>query len=259
MELFKVSRLPKDAGDFRAWRNAFCTSISAFGRTSREVLTRWLAPAFDSKPTESARKQLRRSEGFIRLGKHLAAALTEEKHLHGQLGVTIQNYLEKCQKEHIGAKGRVILHMITSEYHLDRQRGAAVTQIHLLSVPLGGYKIKDLQAFVINIDKCMNSLRKRDRPSSNTMFEWLFDRLRNCQRSHRVIEKIKDAPHRSHRRTFKYLCRKLNESIRDSREEDNNLAVQRTLQQQVKVGGAPGAADGKGKPKPKSKGGRQRR
>jgi hypothetical protein len=28
MEAFKVARLPKDAGDYRAWRNAFCTLIS---------------------------------------------------------------------------------------------------------------------------------------------------------------------------------------------------------------------------------------
>ena len=249
MELFKVQRLPRDAGDFRAWRNSLSTSLSSFDRTSREVLTRWIAPSFELKPTEHDRKKLNHSEGFVRLDKHLAAALSEEKHLIGPLGVRIQNYLEKCQKHHVGAKGRIILHMIMSEYHLDRQRGAAMTQMHLLRISLEGYKMKDLQNFVQNIDKCLNALRKRDRPSDTTMFEWLLDRLRNVQRLHRTIERIKDSPARSHRRTFRYLCRKLNESIRDSREEENNTALQRNLGQNPKAGGAPGNAkpEGKGK------------
>ena len=154
-----MPRLPKDAGDFGAWRNSLCTSISAYDRTSREVLTRWLAPAFELKPTEHDRKKLRHSEVFVRLDKHLAAALSEEKHLSGSLGVKIQNYLEKCQKQHVGAKGRVVLHMIMSEYHLDRQRGAAMTQMHLLRINLEGYKMKDLVNFVQSIDKCLNALR----------------------------------------------------------------------------------------------------
>ena len=249
METFKLQRLPRDAGDFRAWRNAFCTSLSSYDRTTREVLTRWIAPAFESRPTEKDRKKLEHSEGFIRLDKHLAAILTEEKHLTGTLGIRIQTYLEKCQKHHIGAKGRVILHMIASEYHLDRQRGAALTQMHLLKITLDGYKVKDLQAFVQNIDKCLNALRRRDRPNKSTMFEFLFDRVKNVQRLHRVIEKIKDSGPRSHRRTFKYLYRKLNESIRDSREEENNTAVQRNLTQHPRAGGA--AANPKAKSEPK--------
>ena len=78
MEGFKIQRLPKDAGDFRAWRNSLSTSLSAFDRTSREVLTRWLAKAFELKPTEHDRKKLRHSEGFVRMDKHLAAALSQE-------------------------------------------------------------------------------------------------------------------------------------------------------------------------------------
>jgi hypothetical protein len=80
MQTFKISRLPKDAGDYRVWRNALCTSISAFDRTSREVLTKWIAPAWELPPTESARRKLEHSEGFIRLDKYLASALAQEKH-----------------------------------------------------------------------------------------------------------------------------------------------------------------------------------
>ena len=70
-----------------------------------------------------------------------------------------------------------------------------------------------------------------------------MDRLRNCPRLARVIERIKDSSEGSRHRTFKYLHRKLNDSIRDSREEDNSAAVQRNLQAN-KVGGAPAITDG---------------
>jgi hypothetical protein len=83
---------------------------------------------------------------------------------------------------------------------------------------------------------------------------------------HRVIEKIKDSPSRSQRRTFEYLYRKLNESIRDSREDENSTAVQRNLIS--RVGGTPGKPEpkgnGKGKkgdtsnPKDGGKGGRSK-
>ena len=83
------------------------------------------------------------------------------------------------------------------------------------------------------------------------MFKFLFDRLKHVQRLHRTIEKIKDSGARSHRRTFKYLYRKLNESIRYSREDENNNAVQQNLN--PKEGGAPcNAAD----EKPKGEGGK---
>jgi len=119
--------------------------------------------------------------------------------------------------------------MLSSEFHLDRQRGAALTQMHLLKITLDGYKVKDLETFVNKVDRCLNALRRRDRPRESTMFEFLLDRLKNVTRLHRVIEKIKDSGTRSHRRTFKYLYRKLNESIRDSREDENTSAVQRNL------------------------------
>ena len=92
--------------------------------------------------------------------------------------------------------------MITSEFHLDRQRGAAMTQMHLLRINLDSHKVKDLQGFVTSVDKCLNALRKRERPAANTMFEWLLDKLKTCPRLHRTIEKIKDSEVKSYHRTF---------------------------------------------------------
>ena len=111
--------------------------------------------------------------------------------------------------------------------------------MHLLNINLDGYKVKDLQNFVNQVDKCLNALRRRDRPAKSTMFEFLFCRLKGVQRLHRTIERIKDSPTRSHRRTFSYLYRKLNESLRDSREDENNMAVQRNLTQHTRAAGAP--------------------
>jgi hypothetical protein len=97
MQTFKITRLPKDAGDYRVWRNALCTSISALDRTSREVLIKWVAPAWELPPTESARRKLEHSESFIRSDKYLASVLTEEKHLTSSLGVRVQTYLESVK------------------------------------------------------------------------------------------------------------------------------------------------------------------
>ena len=106
----------------------------------------------------------------------------------------------KSVKNAAGAKGRVILHMIASDFHLDGKRGAALTQMHLLKITLDGYKVKDLEQLVQRIDKCLNALCRRDRPRESTMLQFLFDRLRHLKRLRMTIEDIKDSGTRLRRR-----------------------------------------------------------
>ena len=258
LDLLKVSRMPTDAGDFRQWKNTLSMQISSLDRTAREVLVDWLAPSFESEPNEKASKKLQHSQGFVRLDKQLALALTEEKHLKGSIGVKIQSYLEQCQKQHVGAKGRVIVHMIASEFHLDRQRGAALSQMHLLNIQLDGFKLSDLVKFTERVDYCLNSLTKEERPAPSTMFQWLFEKLKGCSRMAKTIDKIKDSKLSSSKRSFEYLYSKLKNTIRESREDDNNAAVAAGLNagplgKTGKVGGAPANATDQRPKRPKSR------
>ena len=48
LSLIKVDALPKDAAQFRSWKNAFVTRVCAIDRTGADTLLRWLLPAFET-------------------------------------------------------------------------------------------------------------------------------------------------------------------------------------------------------------------
>ena len=75
--MIKVGSLPKDAAQFRPWKNAFVTMVCAIDRTGADTLLRCLLPACQT----SASVVLSDTQGLRRFDAHLASLLAGPRHL----------------------------------------------------------------------------------------------------------------------------------------------------------------------------------
>ena len=69
LSLALIDALPRDAAQFRSWKNAFVTKVCAIDRTGSDTLLRWLLPAFETQGTVA----LDDPQGLPRFDAHLAS------------------------------------------------------------------------------------------------------------------------------------------------------------------------------------------
>ena len=130
LSLIKVDALLKDAAQFRSWKNAFVTRAYAIDRTGIDTLLRWLLPAFET----AGEVNLSNPQGLSRFDAHLASLLADPKHLHNELGLQLQGYIERSQLQYTAPRGWVLLNMVTRRFFLDQRRGANLIEQALLEL-----------------------------------------------------------------------------------------------------------------------------
>ena len=225
LSLIKVDALPKDAAQFRSWKNAFVTRVCAIDRTGADTLLRWLLPAFET----AGDVNLSNPQGLPRFDAHLASLLADPKHLHNELGLQLQGYIEGCQLQYTDPRGRVLLNMVARRFFLDQRRGANLTEQALLELQLDTFSYQSLLAFANRVEYILNSIPPEHQPSEQTKFTWLFGRLKKCRLLQRHIDRIKDAREGSRVRTWAWLFCKLKELIAELREDANETAIKDSL------------------------------
>ena len=225
LSLIKVDALPKDAAQFRSWKNAFVTRVCAIDRTGTDTLLRWLLPAFET----AGDVNLSNPQGLPRFDAHLASLLADPKHLRNELGLQLQGYIEGCQLQYTAPRGRVLLNMVARRFFLDQRRGANLTEQALLELQLDTFSCQSLLAFANRVEYILNSIPPEHQPSEQTKFTWLFGRLKKCRLLQRHIDRIKDAREASNVRTWAWLFCKLKELIAELREDANETAIKDSL------------------------------
>ena len=205
LSLIKVDALPKDAAQFRSWKNAFVTRVCAIDRTGADTLLRWLLPAFET----AGDVNLSNPQGLPRFDAHLASLLADPKHLRNKLGLQLQGYIEGCQLQYTAPRGRVLLNMVARRFFLDQRRGANLTEQALLELQLDTFSYQSLLAFANRVEYILNSIPPEHQPSEQTKFTWLFGRLKKCRLLQRHVDRIKDAREGSRVRTWDWLFSKL--------------------------------------------------
>ena len=225
LSLIKVDALPKDAAQFRSWKNAFVTRVCAIDRTGADTLLRWLLPAFET----AGDANLSDPQGLPRFDAHLASLLADPKHLHNELGLQLQGYIEGCQLQYTAPRGRVLLNMVARRFFLDQRRGANLTEQALLELQLDTFSYQSLLAFANRVEYILNSIPPEHQPSEQTKFTWLFGRLKKCRLLQRHVDRIKDAREGSRVRTWDWLFSKLKELIAELREDANETAIKDSL------------------------------
>ena len=225
LSLIKVDALPKDAAQFRSWKNAFVTRVCAIDRTGTDTLLRWLLPAFET----AGDMNLSNPQGLPRFDAHLASLLADPKHLHNELGLQLQGYIEGCQLQYTAPRGRVLLNMVARRFFLDQRRGANLTEQALLELQLDTFSYQSLLAFANRVEYILNSIPPEHQPSEQTKFTWLFGRLKKCRLLQRHIDRIKDAREGSRVRTWAWLFGKLKDLVAELREDANETAIKDSL------------------------------
>lgn len=236
LQSVKVDSLPQDAASYRGWKNGLVTKLCSIDITGRDIILQWVLESLD--PT--ADLNVSQCMFMPRLDAYMAAILTEQKHLKGDLGVQFQAYVEQCQQHRVSPKGRFMLQLIARRFQLDLNRGANLTQQSLLELTLDSYSGEALAKFIERIELVLNSIPPSHQPSEMTKFTWLFSRLKHCRAMQRFIDRVKDARDGSHVKTWDWLYGKLKTIVYELREDANEEAVRRAISPE--------------KPKPRPKG-----
>ena len=214
LDNFKVSTFPNNAAEFRGWRNALIAKIAKYDCSRDSYLTSWVSKAFDLRGKE-AQTLKEDSESCPRLDKIIASELVEPKHLtsSNEIGLDFQAYIEECTMEHRPARGRHMINMLAQNFDLDKHRGALLTQLQVLQIPLEGHSVQQLTTFRQKVTYALNAVPKEDRPDDRLLGEWLFQRLKAVKKLEYEIREIKNSSPKSSKRLFPWLWRKLRDIL----------------------------------------------
>ena len=101
--------------------------------------------------------------------------------------------------------GRVLLRTIFKYFHLERDRIGMLGERNLLSLKIPGNTHADLEAFRDKYMYVMSTIPVEDLPREQTLFNHLIDELERCSIMASKVQKAREAPLNSHRRTTTWL------------------------------------------------------
>ena len=152
----KLEPLPNNAADFRVWKNALILMLGRLDISGIDYLTNWIAVAFRVDSAEECSN----SSGLVpRLDRWLASELIKSLKGVPELQFKVQGYIESCTRQSQAPRGRLVVHMISRHFDLDRVRGSLITSQSVFLVELNGYSVSDLQEFSSNLMKVLNQIQ----------------------------------------------------------------------------------------------------
>ena len=122
---------------------------------------------------------------------------------------------ETSQRLGYQPRGRLLLWMVFQCYRLEKDRGAALTQHHLLSLTVAGNDVKGLEDFKQKFNYVWEALDVNERPTDNGVRSLLFEQLKNHPKMALHIDKYRNSSSSSSKRTWKWL---LSEDARSHRD-----------------------------------------
>ena len=223
LEKFKIPSAPKSAFEMRAYLNTLVTGVSQLEKTERDVLAKWVIHALEGGHGADFQRSLADSQGLVRLDRHIAGILGNANRYpkDDDIGREIAEYVEDCINKGKGPRGRVMLNIIASEFITDNARGLTLISRALLNCKLASFSKSDINRWITAVNTIIGSIKVKDLPDDNTLFEWCFDNLRKCPKIKAEVEKVRKAAEGSHRRSWKYLFTKLKEKIREEKQNEN--------------------------------------
>jgi hypothetical protein len=119
--------------------------------------------AFNARGKE-ATKLKDDSEHCPRLDKIIASELVDSKHLTSahEIGLKFQAYVEQCTMGARPPRGRFMINLLSRSFDLDKHRGALLTQLQVLQIPLEGHSLQQLINFRQKVTYALNSVPPED-------------------------------------------------------------------------------------------------
>ena len=236
----KLTIFPKSAADIRPFRNHLFSVVTQFCKGSEAELHQWLRDI-----EQLSASDLGQATSFPVLDRILAAKLIEQAK-GTQFLLEFQALQEKALRKGFQPKGRVLLHTVIKRFKLQKDRGMTLTQQHLLSLKLGGHAPKDLENFRDRVEYVLGALEEDETPSQSALRSFLYEQLKKVPLLQLQIDKFRSASASSHRKSFTWLFRKLNEAIDEAQHDINQASITASLS--AKVSGAPAKPDKPDKP-----------
>ena len=130
--------------------------------------------------------------------------------------------------------GRALLSILSRRYRVDKVRGPLVTLQSLFDLQPENYSYQSLVSLKQRVEYVLNGLPERQWPDSETMFSWVYSRLKGCRMLSRTIDRVKDSKSGSKRRTLEYIWSGLEEVLAEVREDRNEQALRESLHEDSK-------------------------
>ena len=253
-----IPALPETAGSFRSWKNSVITMLLSYDLSAEGLLNEWLQKGMRARSTEEVEELKLSSGDFPRFDRMLAAALTRPEHLKSIFGFQLQSYVEGCQTEGHGMRGRILLNTIVREFDPDRTFGSVISEIELfqLGAP-DGYSLVALKAWRDKVSYILNQLPSHERPPDRMMSKWLFERLKRVGPLRRYIDQIRDSAEGTRERTFGFLWERLQRTIHEYQQDANAASIQGDIRKgpaKPSTKNVPATPGFKGDSKPENKG-----
>ena len=145
--------------------------------------------------------------------------------------------------------GRVMLRLIFKHFQLERDRIGMLGERNLLQLKVPGKNVSDLEALKQKYDYILQTIPHADLPREQTLFNHLIDELEKSPIMAYKVQKAREAPLGSHRRTTAWLWEKVDLAIELEQQKKNRADFDRQLQLKPQDGYS-GTAEVPGAPAP---------
>ena len=220
----KLPPLPKSASDARSFRNSVFNLVCKLAKGDESQVLKWIQDSVDP----AAFQKLSISKPYPLLDRVLGSKLLESSK-HTRFAMHFQTIQESAQKNGKQPKGRQLLWIIFEKYKMERDRGVALTQNHLLNLKMHGTDIKALEDFRNRFDFVWQALEIADRPSDSSIRSLLFEQLKLHPKMQLTIDKFRNASSTSSKRTHAWLYEKMVEAIEIHQLEENTVSIEKSL------------------------------
>ena len=216
----KIPNLPKSASDARAFRNSVFNLVCKPAKGDEEPVSKWIENCVEPKAFESLSDSL----PFPLLDRVLGSKLLE----HGKntrFAMHFQTMQESYQRRHKQPKGRQLLWITFDKYKMERDRGVALTQSHLLNLKMQGSDMKALEDFRNKFDFIWQALEVSDRPSDSSLRSLLFEQLKSHSKLQLAIDRCRNSSGTSSKRSYLWLYDKLVKPLKSTSSKRTQLAL----------------------------------
>jgi len=242
----KFPPIPKNAAEARGYRNSVYSAICELPKKDESDVFNWIS-ACNNVDSVAELPPGR----FPVLDRTVGHKLLESAR-HTRFSLDFQTMQEAYQRKGKQPSGRHLLWHVFQKFKLDKDRGAALSQHHLLALKLEGSTIKSIVDFKSEFDYCAGSLEKVDMPSDSALRSLLFENLKSHPKMALAIDKFREAKSGSSKRTWTWLYQKMEEAIEIDQLDENTGHVEKALQSSGghKVNAGPSKAEKGEKDKP---------
>eukprot|EP00438_Fugacium_kawagutii_P007496 Skav230013 [mRNA] locus=scaffold1958:420290:428629:+ [translate_table: standard] len=223
-DAMKFPMIPKNAAEARGYRNSIYSAVCKLAKKDESQIFAWISMC--NRATQAS--EIIPGQ-FPILDRIIGHKLLESSR-GTRFSLDFQTVQESYQKRGRQPSGRLLLWTVFQKFKLDKDRGASLSQHHLLALKLEGISIMSLIDFKSKFDYIAGSLEQVDMPSDQALRSLLFENLKSHPKLTLAIDKFREARVGSSKRTWDWLYQKMEEAIEIDQLDENTGHVEKALQ-----------------------------